>query len=96
MEKKSSGKLKIQNKEATEFYCVLCLNQASEFDHFQTRGAHGRSLDVESNLNPLCRHCHTLRHRCGIRTFWNRYSNAINKHRKLQGLCKLEPFWNPD
>lgn len=45
--------------------CACCAQQApNDMDHLVTKGSGGH--DEFNNLVPLCRNCHTLRHKNGI------------------------------
>lgn len=69
-------KKRIVNKKLIEqikkMNCIACGSLPPvDADHITTRGAGGD--DTEDNLMPLCRKCHTLRHKLGIKTFANRF-----------------------
>ena len=51
--------------------CVICHRSPCDPDHIVTRGAGGD--DTPSNLWPLCRSCHTLRHSIGIHRLAQRF-----------------------
>lgn len=51
--------------------CVVCARFESDPHHLVSRGAGGD--DVEWNLLPLCRICHTAIHKAGLTTFSNKH-----------------------
>ena len=68
--------------------CFICGARPSDADHFQTVGAGG--TDDLSNLNALCRKHHSLRHSEGIKSFYNKYREAISDSRDKYDLPDLD------
>jgi len=64
-------KKRVVNKELLQrirlLPCANCGAGGSDPHHIISRGAGG--VDVEENVLPLCRHCHSKIHSVGIRKF---------------------------
>lgn len=59
-------------EQVKQMKCLACGSLPPvDADHITTRGAGGD--DTEDNLMPLCRRCHTLRHKLGIKTFAKKF-----------------------
>lgn len=62
---------RIENTKALEECklkpCLVCGRGEADPHHLKSRGAGGD--DVEWNLIPLCRNCHTAIHKMGLTTF---------------------------
>jgi hypothetical protein len=67
-----------------------CLGPGAQVtgDHWKTKGAFGD--DTIENLNPMCFNCHVIKG-FGVKTFWNKYGDNIQKYRAEQGLPPFDP-----
>lgn len=76
-------------KKLKKMPCFVCGANGVDVDHIRTRGAGGD--DSASNVWPLCRGCHQLRHSIGIKTFVTMYQLPVD----VSGIYpKLEFEWN--
>lgn len=72
-----------------EMSCCVCNHSPpSDPEHIKTVGSGGG--DNLENLMPLCREHHTEAHTIGKKTFYKKYSLAIDVHRKLNYLPELK------
>ncbi len=53
--------------------CIFCKSQETEVHHLKTKGSFGS--DVEWNLIPACRSCHTKIHKKGISFMADTFAN---------------------
>lgn len=73
--------------------CTACFKTPpSDPDHLSTRGAGGENS--EENLWPLCRKCHTERHKIGLTSFTAKYEQC-QATLLLKGwyFCPLRKKW---
>lgn len=56
--------------------CIVCARFGSEGHHVNSRASGGD--DVEWNLMPLCRICHTAIHKAGLSTYAKKYKQVEN------------------
>jgi len=62
--------------------CLVCGHRCFDLDHIKTRGAGGS--DHPTNLWPLCRKHHTMRHSMGLVTFARKFK--LENELKKRGL----------
>lgn len=55
--------------------CLVCGKRPSDPDHIRTKGSGGG--DSPGNVWPLCRPHHSERHRIGIKSFLDKYTQAV-------------------
>lgn len=72
--------VRIENKkllaEIRKLNCIACGNRGAEAHHVSSRGSGGD--DVENNLMPLCRICHTKIHQYGAVKMGEKYIAVKN------------------